>query len=160
MYILSSRDILTYYLWVLKPHLQPLHSHESCLFVATCGCEKTEQISGHVVHGLPAVQLISEDIQHVVLHAFSQFFIPSVLWKKLRRFKIINNLLKFFVYGCSINLISFHTSASPDPRPQGWVSPLLSAVQSDCHLHQVLTGVGCSLEAKKVHYSSKLVMLS
>lgn len=42
-------------LWVLEPHLQPLHSHESSLFEATCGCEQAQQVSGHVVHWLPAV---------------------------------------------------------------------------------------------------------
>lgn len=59
----------TSHLWVLEPHFQPLHSHEPCLFVATCGRKQTQQISRHVVHWLPAVQLIPEDVKYVVFHA-------------------------------------------------------------------------------------------
>lgn len=66
-----------FHLWVLEPHLQPLHRHESCLFVATCGCEQTQQVSGHIVHRLPAVQLIPEDIKHIVLHTLCKFVIPT-----------------------------------------------------------------------------------
>lgn len=64
-------------LWVLQPHLQPLHSHESSLFVAARSCEQTQQISGHVVHRLPAVQLIPEDVQHIVLHTLCQLLVPT-----------------------------------------------------------------------------------
>lgn len=76
----------TSYLWVLEPHLQPLHSHESSLFVAARGCEQTQQVSGHVVHRLPAVQLIPEDVKHIVLHTLCQFIIPRGWDKKKKMF--------------------------------------------------------------------------
>lgn len=50
------------HLWILQPHLQPLHSHKPHLLVATGGSEQTQQVTGHIVHGLPAVQLVLQDI--------------------------------------------------------------------------------------------------
>jgi len=64
--------------WVLEPHLQPLHGHEPSLFVATRGREQTQQVPWHVVHRLPAVQLIPQDVEHVVFHALCQFIVPTV----------------------------------------------------------------------------------
>lgn len=62
---------------VLEPHLEPLDSHEPRLFVTTRGSQKTKQVARHVVHRLPAVQLILEDVKNVVLHTFCQFIIPT-----------------------------------------------------------------------------------
>lgn len=64
------------YLRVLEPHLQPLHGQKTGLFVAASCGEQTQQIPGHVVHRLPAVQLIPQDVQHIVFHTLCQLLIP------------------------------------------------------------------------------------
>lgn len=88
-----------FHLWVLEPHLQPLHSHEPSLFVTTCGREETQQVSGHVVHGLPAVQLIPENIQHVVLHTLCQFIIPATQKWPISPIQKLSQKLPLHQYG-------------------------------------------------------------
>lgn len=92
--VVHSRIFVTH-LRVLEPHLQPLHSHETCLFVATRGCEQTKQVSGYVVHRLPAVQLIPEDVKHVVLHTLCKFVIPTARQRVRQKTRWFRNSVRF-----------------------------------------------------------------
>lgn len=66
----------TTHLGVLQPHLELLHGHEAHLLVAAGGGEQPQQVPGDAVDGLPSVELVTQHVQYILLHALRQLLVP------------------------------------------------------------------------------------
>lgn len=64
------------HLGVLQPHLQLLHGHQPHLLVAAGGGEQPQEVPRDAVDGLPAVELVAQHVQDVLLHALRQLLVP------------------------------------------------------------------------------------
>lgn len=64
------------HLGVLQPHLQPLHGQQPHFLVAAGGREQAQEVPGHAVDGLAAVELVTKHVQDVLFHTVCELIVP------------------------------------------------------------------------------------